>query len=208
MIPSNIVKFVNQGYTRAGTSILATAGIPGDVYDFYYLRALILLFEGTFTSKLWLFKAKTNDTLTSCALWPKSEIPYEGLYHHSALREVCSPLVIGLNLDPNIARDWKVAKQERKDEYGKKYYKDHKDEKIKKNKEWSKSESGKASKARYMESDIGKARSKRTIAVAKAKYGKDESAPDIICEGCPKGYKTKNRDLMKKHRGRCLAKRS
>ncbi len=92
-IPEQIIELHHAGYEHLGTSILAAGVIPNGGPDFYYLRALIKLLEGTFTSKFWAFLSTTMGSLSGSCLWDIEDLPWQGLCTHSPLYEVCPPIV-------------------------------------------------------------------------------------------------------------------
>lgn len=72
-------------------------------------------------------------------------------------------------------------------------------------KKYKASEKGIASAAKFAASEKGKALAERKYAVQKAKYNKGGTAPDLHCEGCLKGYKTKKVGNLNAHKKRCPA---
>ncbi|KAI4620562.1 uncharacterized protein J4E87_007250 [Alternaria ethzedia] len=115
-ISQNIRDLVADGYTRSGTSCLASTTIPGNALDYQFLRALILLLEGTFQAKLWSIKPSTYGSLTSQSLWPQNKIPYAGLNFGSPLSEVHPPRVLDIMGIANPTADTRKDDQDRKRE--------------------------------------------------------------------------------------------
>ena len=113
-IPTCIKDLVAEGYVLKGTSCLAASTICSDAADFNFERALILLLESTFTTKLWFFKSATFGSVTPLSLWPQATIPYRGLCGTSAVREIAPPKVFDV-LSVKDESTYKEREQDRKE---------------------------------------------------------------------------------------------